>query len=190
MNNLDWNLIFDGWAPVIRTLILGTLAYVLLVLLLRVSGKRTLSKMNAFDFVVTIALGSTLATVLISRDVSLVQGTVALSLLILLQLICTSLATRFAWFQNLIKAQPTLVFFRGQYLEDALRWQRITKEEVVAAMRSQGIADPSSVDAVVIESEGTLSALANGVASREELADIGIQVDGSKAISGSAGEGD
>lgn len=65
---------------------MGVLAYVALVVLLRVSGKRTLSKMNAFDLVVTVALGSTLATVLMAKDVALAEGVFAFALLIGLQL--------------------------------------------------------------------------------------------------------
>ena len=56
-------MLFDSWAGLGRTLLVGPLAYVALVLLLRISGKRTLTKLNAFDLVVTVALGSTLATV-------------------------------------------------------------------------------------------------------------------------------
>ena len=52
-------LFFNSWNDLGRVLVLGVLGYVSLVLLLRVSGNRTLSKLNAFDFVVTIALGST-----------------------------------------------------------------------------------------------------------------------------------
>ena len=65
------NVMFDGWTSVLRTFILGGLAYVTLIVMLRTSGKRTLSKMNAFDFIVTVALGSTLATTLLSKDASL-----------------------------------------------------------------------------------------------------------------------
>ncbi len=55
-------------------LIVGNLAYVALIIFLRVSGKRTLSKWNAFDFVVTIALGSILASVVVSKDLVLVEA--------------------------------------------------------------------------------------------------------------------
>ncbi len=65
---------FDSWSAMGRTVVVGVLAYLALVLLLRVSGKRTLSKMNAFDLVVTVALGSTLATVLLSTSVALARG--------------------------------------------------------------------------------------------------------------------
>lgn len=73
-------LLFGGWEPLLRIMIVGVLAYVALVVFLRVSGKRTLSKMNAFDFVVTVALGSTLATVLLSRNIALSDGALAFAL--------------------------------------------------------------------------------------------------------------
>jgi uncharacterized membrane protein YcaP (DUF421 family) len=64
-------VLFSSWADLGRVLVVGPLAYVSLVLFLRVSGKRTLTKLNAFDLVVTSALGSTLATILLSKSVSL-----------------------------------------------------------------------------------------------------------------------
>lgn len=60
-------MFFDSWATLFRTFLVGVMAYVILAAFLRVSGKRTLSKMNAFDLIVTVALGSTLATVLLSK---------------------------------------------------------------------------------------------------------------------------
>jgi uncharacterized membrane protein YcaP (DUF421 family) len=180
MSSLDGQMFFDGWAPIVRTLVLGLLAYVSLVVLLRVSGKRTLSKMNAFDFVVTVALGSTLASVLTSKSVSLVQGVMALALLILMQLVSTFLAVRSDWYQRLIKAQPTLIYFRGEFLEDAMRKQRITREEILAAMRQQGAAVPEDVDAVVLETEGSLSVLRQNASSPDSLEQLGVNVNQAK----------
>ena len=68
---------FDDWSDIVRVLIVGTAAYVGLVALLRISGKRTLAKLNAFDLVVTVAFGSTLATILLSSDVSYAEGVTA-----------------------------------------------------------------------------------------------------------------
>lgn len=67
-------VLFDSWSGVLRVLVVGTLAYLALVAWLRVTEKRTVSKWNAFDLIVTIALGSTLATVLLSKQVALVEG--------------------------------------------------------------------------------------------------------------------
>ena len=61
---------FDNWAEVARVLLVGSAAYAVLVLILRVSGKRTLSQLNIFDFVVTVAFGSTLATILLNANVN------------------------------------------------------------------------------------------------------------------------
>ena len=123
-------MFFNGWDGFARVIIVGTLAYIALVALLRVSGKRTLSKMNAFDFVVTVALGSTLATILLSRDVPLLEGLVAFSLLIWGQYAVTWLSVRSLRFQRLIKAQPTLVYFRGRSLAANQARERVTNEEV------------------------------------------------------------
>jgi beta-lactamase regulating signal transducer with metallopeptidase domain len=74
-------MFFAGAPGVWRTLLVGLCAYVLLILVLRTTGKRTLSKMNAFDLIVTVALGSTLATVILSKDVALAEGVTAFVML-------------------------------------------------------------------------------------------------------------
>jgi uncharacterized membrane protein YcaP (DUF421 family) len=153
-------MLFESWAGLGRVLLVGTLAYVGLVFLLRISGKRTLSKLNAFDLVVTVALGSTLATVLLSKSVALAEGALALGLLIFLQYAIAWLSVRSARFQALIKAEPTLLLHRGQFLEGALRSERITREEILAALRASGAAEPAAVAAVVLETDGSLSVIA------------------------------
>ena len=118
--------LFDGWGGIARILGVGTLAYVALVGLLRVSGKRTLAKMNAFDLVVTVALGSTLATILLSRDVSLAEGTTGLALLVALQFAVAWLSVRAGAVRRLAKSRPAIVLHEGRMLEDALRCNRVT----------------------------------------------------------------
>ena len=102
-------MFFDGWFGLLRVVVVGVLAYAALVLLLRVSGKRTLAKLNAFDLIVTVALGSTLATVLLSKSVALVEGLVAFGLLAGLQYLVAWLSVRFAALQRLVKSEPTLL---------------------------------------------------------------------------------
>ena len=149
----------DSWAGLGRVLVVGVLAYSALVLLLRISGKRTLTKMNAFDLVVTVALGSTLATVLLSKSVALAEGVLALALLILLQYAITWASVRSPRFQTIIKAQPTLLAYRGQFLPGALTQQRVTREEVMAVLRAQGRMRLDGVLAVVLETDGSFSVM-------------------------------
>ena len=80
-------IFFDGWDNIVRVSVLTVLGYISMIFLLRISGKRTLSKMNAFDMVITFALGSALATVSLSKKVTLSEGVLAISLLIFMQFI-------------------------------------------------------------------------------------------------------
>ena len=153
-------IFFDSWSGLWRVLIVGIFAYVGLVVMLRVSGKRTLSKMNAFDLVVTVALGSTLATVLLSDSVALAEGMVALALLICMQYVITTISVRSQRFRDLIKSEPSLLVHRGQYLEATMRRQRISPEEIRSALRQAGHDDEAWGQAVVLETDGSLSVVA------------------------------
>lgn len=150
-------MFFDGWEGLLRTIVVGTLAYVGLVFILRVSGKRTLSKLNAFDLVVTVSLGSTLATVLLNKDVALAEGMVAFGLLAALQYIVTWSSVRWKWAHRLTKSEPTLLLYRGQMQRQAMRRERITEDEIQAAVRSSNIHTLQKVDAVVLETDGSLT---------------------------------
>lgn len=153
---------FDGGGGLLRVGVVGVLAYVSLVVLLRLTGKRTLSKMNAFDLIVTVALGSTLATVLLSKDVALAEGVLAFAALIFLQFAVTWTSVRSKLFQKLIKAEPRLLFHDGSFLDIAMRRERVTRDEVLAAMRQSGHDDPSTVRSVVLETDGSMSVVASG----------------------------
>ena len=152
-------MFFGGWAGIGRVLIIGSMTYIALVLALRISGKRTLTKLNAFDLVVTVALGSTLATVLLSKSVALAEGVVALILLVTFQYVITWLSVRVPWFERLVKSEPTLVFHQGEFLDKALRTQRVTRDEVMSALRASGVSNASSAAAVVLETDGSMSVL-------------------------------
>lgn len=155
-------IFFNGWAVLGRTLLVGVLAYVSLIVMLRVSGKRTLAKMNAFDLVVTVAIGSTLATIVLSKSVALAEGLLALALLIGMQFVLSWASTRMPWLRRVVTGEPRLLLRQGKMLEPALRDTRITREEVRAAVRAAGLAEVESVAAVVLETDGSFSVIAGG----------------------------
>jgi uncharacterized membrane protein YcaP (DUF421 family) len=162
-------MFFESWFGLLRVLVIGTLSYAALIALLRVSGKRSLSKMNAFDLVVTVALGSTFATVILNNSIPLAEGVLALALLILLQFVITWLSVRFEPVQNLVKSEPTLLVRNGSYLMEPMRAQRVTKEEVEAALRENGTSDVTKAACVVLETDGSLSVIqSDGKASRKD----------------------
>lgn len=154
---MEYPLFFDGWAGIGRILVTGVLAYAALVVMLRTSGKRTLSKFNAFDFIVTICLGSMLSSIIISKSVPLMEGIVALGLLISLQYGITWLAVRFKPIENLIKSEPRLLVHRGVYQDAAMRRERVTIEEIMAALHENGKTDLTADTSVVLETDGSLN---------------------------------
>ena len=157
---MNWGeLFFQGWENVVRTLVVGVLAYVVVILFIRISGKRTLAKLNAFDLVVTVALGSTLASILLQKSIALTEGAVALGLLIGLQYLVTFLSVRSPGFAKMIRSQPTLLARNGEFCSDALLHQRLTEDEVLSAVRSQGLDRLEQAEAVILESDGSLSVI-------------------------------
>lgn len=143
----------------IRIVTVGFLAYVGLIFFLRISGKRTLTKLNAFDLVVTVALGSTLATILLNSQVSLLEGLTAFALLIAMQYAMTFLAVRSKSFNKFIKSEPKLLYLNGAFLEDAMKKERINEVEVLQAVRNQGKGSLDEVQAVVLETDGSMSVI-------------------------------
>jgi uncharacterized membrane protein YcaP (DUF421 family) len=152
-------MFFDnGWA-LLRVLIVGVVSYAALVLFVRVFGKRTLAKLNAFDLIVTVALGSALASTLLTEDVSLSTGLLALLLLIVLQFLVAWTSVRSRSIRRAVKSQATLVLYRGEFIPERMREQRITEGEIRAAARASGRASLAQIYAVVLETNGDLSVI-------------------------------
>lgn len=158
---------FDEWTALVRTAIVAVPTYAILVLFVRLAGKRTLSKLNAFDLVVTVSLGSTLATIVLNPDITLVRGALALALLILLQFVISWTSARLPWVRRLVTGEPTLLLHRGEPLRDALRGARQTMDDVRAAVRAAGIARLEDVEAVVLETDGSISVVKRDLGARE-----------------------
>ncbi|MBE9116749.1 DUF421 domain-containing protein [Lusitaniella coriacea LEGE 07157] len=164
---------FNNPNALLDTLIIGAPAYLVIIFLLRISGKRTLSKWNAFDFVVTIAFGSILSTLLLSKDTSLLQGALAVGLLVFFQYAITWISVRSNVMQKLLKAEPSLLLYQGQLQHSILKRERVAKGEVLAAIRSSGIAAIEEVEAVVLETDGSFSVIPKfNSESRSALADV------------------
>lgn len=152
-------MFFESWYGILQVFISCLVAYSSLILWLRVSGKRTLSKWNAFDFIVTIALGSILATVILSKDVKIAEGIVASVLLIAFQFIITWLSVRVKWIEDLVKSKPTLLYDKDEFLFNKMKRQRVAKAEILAAIRASSIGSLEKVKAVVLETDGSFSVI-------------------------------
>lgn len=152
-------MVFENFSNLITVVLIGTAAYIGLIILLRASGNRTLSKMNSFDLVVTVAFGSALSAIIIDRSITLAEGLTAIALLVTLQFILTWLSVRVKAVNSIIKTTPTLLFENGNFLHQNMKKVRVTQEEMFAAMRKHGYGAVEKVAAVVLESDGSLSVI-------------------------------
>lgn len=152
-------MFFDSWSDIRNILVTGILFYPLLILVLRISGKRTLAQMNAFDMVITMAIGSILASTVLSGSTPLLNGLTALVLLVALQYLVALGSVHSKAFRNLIKAEPTLLFYEGRMIDSALKKERVLEEEVRAAIRAGGHNETSDVKAVILETDGSFTIL-------------------------------
>lgn len=151
--------IWGDWQEILRELVVGTIAYLCLLLLLRSFGKRALAKMNAYDFITTIALGSALASAILSKDVTIVKALTAFTLLLGLQRLVAVASMRSAGLRKLLNNEPALLSRHGELLLDGLRRENITAADVEAAVRSAGLCDIGKTSAVILETDGSMSVI-------------------------------
>ncbi len=153
------HLFFNDWEALLRIVIIGVISYIALVLLLRAAGKRTLSRMNAYDMVITMALGSILAKVLLTADQSISESITAMFVLIGLQYTVSVAMCHCRWLRHFLSSKPSVLFHNGKYIDSAMRKERVDKDEVQAAIHAKGIADNAMVEAVILGTNGDLSVL-------------------------------
>lgn len=166
------SFLFSSWQSVARILIVGAPIYVALLLVLQVVGKHALAKSNAYGMVVTTALGSTLASAVLTKQVALVDGVLAIGLLLGLQYLVSTLVTKYDWASRWFTAKPSLVLWEGRILYDELQKDRLTVSNLLSAVRQSGFSSVEDVGAVVLEVNGSLSVIADLKGTRSALADL------------------
>ncbi|AGS33817.1 hypothetical protein B841_01670 [Corynebacterium maris DSM 45190] len=152
-------MFFDSWNSIARILIVGALAYLIMVAIVRVSGKRTLSQLNAFDLIVSVSMGSVLATTITSTDLTLVDGLVGFAVLAGMQYLVAWVSSKKPSARTVITANPTVLVRDGELLHDEIADNRLVESEILQAIRANGTGDVAEVRAVVLETDGTLSVI-------------------------------
>jgi uncharacterized membrane protein YcaP (DUF421 family) len=133
--------------------------YAALVGLTRIAGLRSFSKMSSFDFAITVAVGSLIATVLVAEDPPLLQGVVALASLYAVQMALAILRYRTGWVPSLVDNEPLLLMEGTEVLDDNLRQASVTAGDLRAKLREANVVSLDQVEAVVMETTGDISVL-------------------------------
>lgn len=153
------NIFYNNFVTIYSTAIKGILIYIFLIIALRITGKRSLSKLNIFDFIITIAIGSVFASVLTSKDVKLAQGTTAIIVLLGGQYIISKWAYKSDKFEQKIKSDPALLYYDDHFLYETMKHERVTEREILQAVRSSGISSLDKVEAVILETQESISVI-------------------------------
>lgn len=157
---------FDDWNDVVRMVTTALVVYIALIAILQFSGKRSISKLNIFDLVVTVALGSVLASVILLRAVTVVEGIATFIALALFQWLVSFLSVRFGWFKQMLRADARILLKDGKFLEDIMKEERVTHGEIESAIRGKGHGKIEDVAAVVLETDGSFSVIQGPPASQ------------------------
>lgn len=153
------HLLFDSFEKLARIVIASALVYVLIVLVTKVSGKRSTSQLNNFDWIVTVMIGSIGASTILLKDIPFIEGGASILTLYTLQFIVTKYSAISSSFSSFILSEPRIVFYQGQFLPDAMREERLCRQELECAMRSEGINNFDDVEAIVFETDAKLTVI-------------------------------
>ena len=150
-------IFFDNIDKLGRIVLTTVMVYVLVILVTKASGKRSTSQLNNFDWIVTVMIGSLGASTILLKDIPFVEGVSSILVLNLLQFLVTKYASISPQFSSFILSEPRIVFYQGQFLPDAMRAERLTRQEIECAMRSEGVNSFDDVEAIVFESDAKLT---------------------------------
>ncbi len=156
---MDWSWITTAFTAVGPVLLAAVAIYISLIVLTRMAGLRSFSKLSSFDFAITVAIGSVIASTMVSGNPPLVEGAVALASLYGLQMLTAVLRQHSHVVRRAVSNTPMVIMVGNQIVEENLRAARMTKSDVRAKLREAGVIELKQVRAVVMESTGDVSVL-------------------------------
>jgi uncharacterized membrane protein YcaP (DUF421 family) len=171
-------MFFHSWADIGRAVLTTAIVFALIVAILRVVGAQAIARMSGFDMVATVTLGSIVATVGVTRGVTVAEGIAALLTLVGLQEVIRFLQSRWLSAHHAVRQPPLVVVWEGTLLEDRLRGSRISADEVRAAVRKMGLASLADARLVVLENDGEWSVVPRSSARGDDSALYGLPIPG------------
>lgn len=151
------SMFFAGWESVGRIVLLAACTYVGLVAALRLLGEQALAKMSAYDLIITIALGSIVASIPLSKDVTLADGAAVVATYLGLQAVTRWGTQRWWEVERTVKTRPRVVLWEGELVPKQVKAAQVTEAEIRAAARMAGYASLDRLLAIVLENDGSWS---------------------------------
>ena len=157
---MDWQTWFSiNWQQVVGIALSVIGFYFCLILFTRIVGLRSFSKLSSYDLAMTVGIGSILASTVLSKSTSLLQGVFALGMLFTLQAVLSIIRRKFKPFKALIDNQPIILMANGAYLYDNLKEAKLSENDIKQILRKNGIKSKSEVFAVIMETTADISVI-------------------------------
>ena len=145
---------------ILKGLLLTAMGMVWVVVLVRINGLRSFSKMTNFDFVMTVAVGSLLASASQTNNwEAVLQAMIAMATLFLVQSVTARMRRQSDTIEAVMQNTPVILMRNGQIIESALAETRVARSDLMAKLREANVLDIQQVKAVVLETTGDISVL-------------------------------
>src|SRR5579862_4358917 len=131
--------------------------YLVVVIGLRLTGKRHLAQMSILDFVLILLISNAVQNAMVGNDNSLLGGIIAAGTLLILNQILSFILYRSGYAEKLFQGTPTLLVHDGNIIKQGLGMEKITAEELERVVREHGIETVSKVKTAIMELDGTIS---------------------------------
>lgn len=131
--------------------------YLFIFLAIRITGKKEISQLSIIDFVLIILVSNAVQNAMIGPDTSLSGGLVAAGVLFAIDYGIKALTYRNRKLKKILEGEPVILVYKGKRLQKNLEQEKISDDELQAAIRSHGVKDISKVDVAVMETNGTIS---------------------------------
>lgn len=151
--------LWTGWTPIVHSLIIVVAGYAVLILLLRVTGARTMARMTPLDFVLAVTIGSAFGRTITASEVPLAQTLFVVTLLIGIQWLIAVGRARWAWVRRTVDNPPVLLWYDGVMITDSLRRHRLNEVDVHTAARQAGHGSLEQLRAVIMQQDGVLGVI-------------------------------
>ncbi|HAX73723.1 MAG TPA: DUF421 domain-containing protein [Firmicutes bacterium] len=167
---------------ILMTIVKGVPIYFLALFLSRSIGKKIITKMNFFDFVMGVSMGSMIANAVIDKDNPVVSEVTALTLFTGITVLVSYLSTKSFWFRKIVSGQPIVVIDSGMILDQNLKQLRITINELLMKLREKDIFNLDDVEYAILERDGKLSVLKKADKLPVTTGDMSLKVKGSSLL--------
>ncbi len=148
----------SDWTSLVAIIITAVVIYVSVIIFTRLAGKRSFSKMSSFDFAMTVAIGSMIATTVLSASVSLWDGVIGIGAVYILQM-GVAIMRRFKPIQNTVDNSPLLLMEGTNIIKKNLQKAKVSEADLRSKLREANVIKLEQVRAVIFEATGDISVL-------------------------------